>query len=277
MIQTEINYGPRLIGSATGSLRAALLVRPNESIEKLPPLIGEPAPIFQRTREQHGILVKTLEYYGVEVTVIEDITDEPLAPAANDLAVCFENGAILMRPSWLSRRSEVERLEAEFARIDIPICGSIAAPGILDGSDVLLVGSTAFIGVSRRSNALGRAAFAEAAREHGYDSVEVKLDPRAPSLRAIANAASKDTIVIATERVDETVFGGFKLVRLERGEELGAGVFALGDGRIIANMRYRTSLNQIRRAGIAVESIDLYDFGKVGIVPADLILALKRS
>ena len=277
MTTSEINYGPRLIGHPTGSLRAALLVRPNEEIEKLPPLIGEPAPIFRRALEQHGILIKTLEYYGVDVTVIQDITDEPLAPAANDLAVCFENGALLMRPSWLSRRGEVERLEAEFARIDIPICGSIASPGILDGSDVMLAGSTAFIGVSRRSNALGRAAFADAAREHGYDSVEVKLDSRAPSLRAVASVVSSDTIVIATERVDEAAFTGFKLVRLERGEELGAGVFALGDGRVIANMRYRTSLGQIRRAGIAVESIDLYDFGKVGIVPADLILALKRS
>lgn len=277
MSKMEINYGPRLIGNPTGSLRAALLVRPNASIKNLPPLIGEPAPVFRRTLEQHGILIKMLEYYGVDITLIDDITDEPLASAASDLAVCFENGAILMRPSWLSRRGEVERLETEFARIDIPICGSIAAPGILDGSDVLLAGTTAFIGVSRRSNALGRAAFAEAAREHGYDSVEVKLDSRAPSLRAVANAASKDTIVIATERVDEAAFGGFNLVRLERGEELGAGVFALGEGRVIANMRYRTSLNQIRRAGIAVESIDLYDFGKVGIVPADLILALKRS
>ncbi|MBC5815677.1 MAG: hypothetical protein GIW97_03965 [Candidatus Eremiobacteraeota bacterium] len=277
MANAEITYGPRLVGSSTGSLRAALLVRPNEVIEKLPPLIGEPAPIYRRAVEQHGILCKTLAYYGVDVTVIDAIQDEPLAAAANDLAVCFENGALLMRPSWLSRRAEVERLEAEFARLDIPLCGAIAAPGILDGSDVLLAGSTAFIGVSRRSNALGRAAFAECAREHGYDCVEVKLDSRAPSLRSVASAVSKDTIVVATERVDEAAFSGLRLVRLERGEELGAGVFALGDGRVIASMRYRTSLNQIRRAGIAVESIDLYDFGKVGIVPADLILALKRA
>ncbi|MFN2527681.1 MAG: hypothetical protein ABR584_03090 [Candidatus Baltobacteraceae bacterium] len=277
MANTEIKYGPRLVGSPTGSLRAALLVRPNEAIEKLPPLIGEPAPIYRRTVEQHAILCKMLEYHGVEVSLIDDIADEPLAAAANDLAVCFESGALVMRPSWLSRRAEVQRLEAEFVRLDIPLCGTIAAPGILDGSDVLLAGTTAFIGVSRRSNALGRAAFAECAREHGYHCVEVKLDSRAPSLRAVANAASTDTIVIATERLDEAAFTGFKLIRLERGEELGAGVFALGNGRVIANMRYRTSLNQIRRAGIAVESIDLYDFGKVGIVPADLILALKRA
>lgn len=277
MANTEIKYGPRLVGSPTGSLRAALLVRPSEAIENLPPIIGEPAPIYRRTVEQHAILCKVLKYHGVDVTVIDDFADQPLAAAASDLAVCFESGALLMRPSWLSRGAEVKRIEAEFVRLDIPLCGEIAAPGILDGSDVLLAGSTAFIGVSRRSNALGRAAFAECAREHGYNAVEVKLDSRAPSLRAVASAVSKDTIVIATERADEAVFSAFKLVRLERGEELGAGVFALGDGRVIANMRYRTSLNQIRRAGIAVESIDLYDFGKVGIVPADLILALKRA
>jgi N-dimethylarginine dimethylaminohydrolase len=93
----------------------------------------------------------------------------------------------------------------------------------------------------------------------------------------VANAVASDTIVVAADRLDETAFAGFKLIRLERGEEFGAGVFPLGERRVVANMRFRTSLDQLRKAGIAVESIDLYDFGKVGLVPANLILALKRT
>ena len=275
---TKISYGPHLIAHATGSLKAALLIRPSAEIETLAPLIGEPHAIYKRAVEQHDTLIRTLKYFGVEVGVIDDPGgSHPLAPAAGDLAVCFQSGAILMRPSAIRRCEMVERLELEFARIDIPIGGNIMPPGILDGSDVLLASDVAFIGVSKRTNALGRNAFAEVARANGYRPVEVKLDPRAPSLRAVASAVSKDTIVIATDRVDEAAFCGFKLVRLERGEELGAGVFPLGDGRVIANLRYRTSLDQIRRAGIAIEAIDLYEFGKVGIVPSNLILALQRA
>lgn len=276
MASSSVTYGPRLIANPTGSLRAALLVRPNAHIESLKPLIGEPSPVFRRALDQHGILVKMLEYFGVEVTVLDPHDTAPLAPAANDLAVCFENGAVIMRPADMNRRGELDLMEQTFSQIDIPICGHVAAPGLLGGSDVLLAGNTAFLGVSRNSNAIGRAGFAQIAAANGYRTVEVKLAPRAPSLRAVASAVSADTIVIGADAVDHAAFAGFKLITLERGEELGAGVFALGDRRVLANMRFRTSLKQLRRAGIAVESIDLYDFGKVGLVPANLVLALKR-
>lgn len=277
-MSTPISYGPHLIAHATGTLRAALLIRPAVAIETLQPLIGEPNAIYSRALEQHAILAKTLKYFGVEVTIIDDpCGTHALEAVAADLAVCFASGAILMRPPALNRTQTMERVQMEFARIDVPIGGQIMAPGIIEGSDVILAGDVAFIGVSKRSNTLGRTAFADCARANGYRPVEVKLDSRAPSLRSVASAVSTDTIVVATERVDEGAFDGFKLVRLERGEELGAGVFALGNGRVIANMRYRTALDQIRRAGIAVESIDLGEFGKAGITPSNLILAIKRS
>lgn len=277
MAQTQVHYGPRLVGHPTGTLRAALLVRPNPQIEALKPLPGEPGAIYKRALDQHGILCEMLKYFGVEVTVIDPIDTAPLAPAAADLAVCFENGAALMRPSGIDRRAEVDALEAHFATIDVPVAGHIAAPGILDGSDVLLAGNAAFIGITKRSNALGRQGFAQIARANGYNPIEIKVRDDVPSLRAVANAVASDTIVVAADRLDEAALSGFKLVRLERGEEFGGGVFALGERRVAANMRFRTSLEQLRKAGIAVESIDLYDFGKVGLTPSNLILALKRT
>jgi dimethylargininase len=277
MAQTQVKYGPRLVGHPTGTLRAALLVRPNPEIEAVRPLQGEPSAIYRRALDQHGILVEMLKYFGVEVTVIDPPDTAPFAPAAGDLAVCFENGAALMRPSSLDRHAEVDAIEKHFAHIDVPLAGHIAAPGLLDGSDVLLAGNTAFIGITKRSNAIGRQGFAQMARANGYTPVEVKVREDVRSLRTVANAVASDTIVVAADRLDETAFAGFKLIRLERGEEFGAGVFPLGERRVVANMRFRTSLDQLRKAGIAVESIDLYDFGKVGLVPANLILALKRT
>lgn len=277
MAQTKVHYGPRLVGHPTGTLRAALLVRPTPAIESLAPLPGEPNAIYKRALDQHGILVEMLKYFGVEVTVADPVDAAPFAAAAGDLAVCFENGAALMRPSALDRRAEIDALEEHFGAIDVPIAGHLVAPGLLDGTDVLLAGSTAFIGVTKRSNALGRAGFAQIARANGYNPVEVKVRGDVFSLRSVANAVSSDTIVVAADSLDETALSGFRLIRLERGEELGAGVFALGERRVVANMRFRTALHQLRRAGIAVESIDLNDFGKVGLVPSHLILALKRT
>lgn len=276
MANTTVQYGPRLIGHPTGSLRAALCIAPTPGIESIMPLQGEPNAVYRRALEQHGILVKTLEYFGVKVTLLEPGDAAPMAAAANDLAVVFEHGAAIMRPSALNRSAEIERLEDEFSHIDIPIAGHIVSPGLLDGSDVLLAGDVAFIGVSNRNNAIGRAGFAEIARANGFRPVEVKLGPDVRSLRCVVNAVNADTVVIATGRVDHAAFKDFKQILLPLGEEYGAGVFPLGENRVISDVRYRESLGALRKAGVAVESIDLYDFLKAGLVPANLVLALQR-
>lgn len=275
--QEHVHFGPRLVGSPTGRLRSALLVRPNRSIEQAKPLPGDPGVVHARAVEQHDVLCKTLRYYGVETIVLDARGDDAYECSASDAAVVFEDGAMIMRPTAMLRRAEADRAEAEFARIDVPLAGHIVPPGLLDGSDVLLVGKRAFVGVGRRGNALGRAGFVEVARAHGYDAAEVRLADGVPSLRAVAAAAACDTIVLAPDKVDPAPFADFKTIVLERGEELAAGVLCLDDGHVLADIRFRTSLHAMRRAGIRVDAIDLYDFNKAGVTPSMLTLPLKRD
>lgn len=272
-----IHFGPRLVGTPTGKLRAAILLRPAASIEAAAALPGEPGAVYVRALEQHEILRKTLAYFGVETIVVEPTGEDPLEVAVCDAAVAFEDGAVIMRPSAMSRRAEADRIEAEFARIDVPIAGHIAPPGLMDGGDVLLIGRTAFIGAGGRGNALGRAGFASVARAHGYDVVEVALAPDVLSLRSVASPVARDTVVIAPHKLDAQKFAGFKTIELDRGEERAAGVICLGEHHAIADVRYRSALARMRKAGIVVEGIDLYDFEKVGITPSLLVLPLRRD
>ncbi len=271
-----LSFAPQLVTAPTGRLRAAVLVRPGASIENASPLIGEPGAVYERALEQHGVLRKTLEYFGVETIVLEPHGDEPYQVAAADAAVAFAGGAASMRLTAMSRRAEVDRMETQFARLDVPLAGHIEAPGLLDGTDVMLVGETAFVGAGTRGNELGRRGFAELARSHGYRVVEVRLAPGV-ALRAVASAVAPDTVVIGAAKVDVGAFAGFRTVVLERGEELGAGVLCLDEMHVIADIRYRTAFSIMRRARIAVEAIDLYDFAKVGITPSMLTLALRRG
>jgi dimethylargininase len=273
---TSIDFGPRLVGTPTGKLRAAILMKPTATLERAAPLPGEPGAVYARALEQHEILRKTLAYFGVEAIVLEARGDDPYESAIVDAAVVFEDGAMIMRPSAMSRRAEADRFESECARLDIPIAGTIAAPGLLDGGDVLLIARTAFIGVSSRGNAIGRTGFSAVARAHGFDVVEVPL-ASGTSLRSVAAAVARDTVVIAPDKVDAAAFKGFRTIELERGEDRAAGVVVLGEHHVIADVRYRTSLARMRKAGIVVEGIDLYDFEKVGITPSLLALALKRD
>jgi dimethylargininase len=273
----SLSYGPRLVAHPTGALRAAALVAPSAAIENARPLPGELNAIYPRARAQQEILANTLRYFGCEVTLLQSSGSDPCASAAADAVVCFENGAVMMRPSVLNRRSETAVLEAELIERDIPIAGHIAAPGLLDGSDVLMAGNTAFIGVSARSNALGRNGFAQIAKAHGFEVREVRLAAHATPLRALAGALAADSVVLAPESsIDHAAFEGFKILTAPAGDERGAGVLNLGEHHVLANVRYPKVVDVLRRAGIVVEAIDLHDFGRVGISPAMLAIDLKR-
>lgn len=277
MTHPGVEFGPRLIGTPAGALRSALVARPSPRIEQAAPLNGEPGAIFGRAAEQHSVLVRTLRYFGVDVEIVEPYGEDPLCAAVADAAVVFESGAMLMRPTRMSRRNEAESLATEFARIDVPLAGRIDAPGLLDGTDVLLVGRTAFVGAGTRGNAIGRAGFASVARAHGFDVVEVRLAPGTRALSAVAGVAGERTVVIAPEKLDASAFEGFETITLPRGEEAAAGVLCLGDRHVIADVRYRTALQRMRRAGITVEGIDLYEFEKLGLTPSMLVLPLRRD
>lgn len=272
-----VAFGPRLVTTPTGRLGAAVMVRPSPAIERATPLPGEPGAIFGRAQEQHDTLCSTLEYFGVEVTRVAPRGPDPFEPSAADTAVAFEDGAVMMRLSALSRRSEVDRMESEFACIDVPLAGHIAAPGLLDGNDVLLAGTTAFVAAGPRGNELGRGGFAKIAAARGYRVVEVTLADDAPALRAVASAVARDTIVLGAGKVDASAFEGFRTIVLERSEAQGAGVLVLDEHHVLADIRYRTALATMRRAGVTVEAIDLYEFTKLGITPAMLALALRRE
>ena len=277
MTEDKVHYGPRLSAHPTGALRAALLLAPPATISNARPLIGEPAAIYERAKSQLEIFAKTLLFFGCEVTTIDAQGSDPYQSAVADTGVVFEDGVALMRPSSLTRRAEIERMEHEFARLDVPIAGHLVAPGLLDGTDVLLAGRTAFIGIGKRSNALGREGFAQIARAHGFSTVEVKIAGNTP-LRALASAVASDTIVLTAAGVERDPFlnAGFKTIVLEPGEDLGAGVLCIGERHVIADVRYSRSVNQLRKSGIVVEAIDLYDFGKIAITPSMLALPLKR-
>lgn len=277
MQTTNVSFGPRLIGNPTGALRAAVLVAPPKAIEEARPLPGEPNAFQPRAAAQLGILSNTLAYFGCEVTQLEPHTNDPYASAVSDAAVLFENGAVMTRPSSMARRPESAWLEAEFEKRDIPIAGHIAAPGLLDGGDVLMAGNTAFVGVSRRSNALGREGFAQIAKAHGFHVVEVRLAEGVHSLRSVAGVVAKDAVVLAQpDKLDYAAFSGFKTYTAELGHELGAGVLNLGDHHVLADVRFPKVIDMLRKNGVTVEAIDLYDFSRVGMTPSMLVLDLKR-
>jgi hypothetical protein len=93
----------------------------------------------------------------------------------------------------------------------------------------------------------------------------------------VFSLVASDTVVAAPDRVDLVAATDLRVIEVPRGEELAAGVLALGERLVVANLRFRESIAILRKAKIAVEAIDLWEFGKGGFGPFSLALAVKRG
>jgi dimethylargininase len=278
------SFEPPYVRSDAGALAGAIVCAPSASIERLVPLKSEPSPIGDRALDQHGILVRTLRDRGVNVTVLESTSEAPAESLIGDCAIVLPQGAILTRPSMVECRAEVATVERALVACGIPIAGRIEAPGILDASDVALAGDRIFIGVPRpgsglraRSNAMGRAQLAAFAAAADLRVVELAIAPDVPRLRNVFNVVAADAVVAAPEMVDLVPVRDLRVIEVPRGEEFAAGVIAFGERRVVANLRFRYSIGLLRAAKIEVEAIDLWEFGKVGAGPFQLVLATKRG
>ena len=272
------------VKSSTARLRDALLAPPGAAFDRVPPIQGEPSPIFDRAQEQHGVLDRTLRDCGVVVHHLErDEGSDPdgFATFVADCALVVANGAILLRPSRIERRRETATVEARLTELGIPILGRIEAPGLIDGGDLVVSGDCVFIGVPRhgtRSNTIGRAQLGEILGGLGMHVLELRLAPEIPRLASVFSAVGDDVVVAARDYVDIDAAGtSVQTIAIPRGDQCGAGLLTIGPRRAIANLRFRVALPLLRKAKLDILAIDLWEFGKAGAGPAALVLPLRRG
>lgn len=274
----------RSVSSDAGTLASALVLRPSAAVDRLPPIKGEPSPIADRAREQHAVFVRTLRDRGVIVHEMEPSTESPTESLVADCAIMLREGAIIARPSQLERRADVGAVERRLTELGVRIAGRIEAPGLLDATDVAVGTDTLYVGVPRYpadlrrcSNELGRKQLELFASQSGYRIVELPISTEVQRLRDAFSLVGTDSAIAAPDHVDLSAITGLRIVAIPRGEDLAAGVLALGERRVIANLRFRESVALMRKAKIAVEAIDLWEFGKAGFGPFSLALAVKRG
>jgi N-dimethylarginine dimethylaminohydrolase len=244
------------VASAGAALRAVVVVPPAAGIAAIEPVHGESHAIAERAIEQHRIFTGRLAAYGVKTIEATPDAGAPFGPLCADGAV---------------------------------ILGRIAAPGLLDGGDVLLSDDTLYLGVATQrqseigipsavhGNALGREQLAAYARSVDLKVVEVAMAAEVRRLKSVASLIAAQTLLFSPGLVDGAAFTNFEKIEAPRGEDYGAGVLALGNRRVLANLRFRETTPLLRKAKFAVESIDLWEFGKIGATPSVMALALKRG
>jgi dimethylargininase len=181
-------------------------------------------------RAQHDDYERCLAGAGCVVQRVGACPERPDSVFIEDIAVVFDELAIITRPGAESRRVETPAVAEAVAHYR-PV-RRIEPPGTLDGGDVLQVGRTVFVGSSSRTNAAGIAQLRCTLRPLGYDVRQIEVRG-CLHLKSAVTAASHELLLVNRAWIPGAELTGFALVDVHPEEPDGANVLRLAD-RVLA-------------------------------------------
>jgi len=178
-----------------------------------------------KAQAQHDAYEDCLREMGMEVIALPPEPAMPDSVFVEDPAIVLDEIAVITRPGAASRRAEGEALAAaltQFRRLE-----RIAAPGTLEGGDVMRAGKTLYVGASARSNGEGIAQLAEIVRPFDYTvrSVEVR---GCLHLKSGCTYLGAGVVLANRNWIDAAALDGFTIVDVAGDEPWAANVLTLG-------------------------------------------------
>ncbi len=212
----------------------------------------------ERARSQHAAYRDMLTDAGYDLTVVAADENCPDCPFIEDAAVVLDTFAIITRPGAPERQPETGPVADALSAL-MPI-QAIGTPGTVDGGDVMKVGNTVFIGRSARTNDAGIAQFAELASADGLRVVAAPVS-KVLHLKSAAVPLDDETILIASDCTDPSVFVGYRLIEKPPSEKHGSAL-RLHDGRVVVTANSPMTIGTLQGAGYEVGWADTTEFQK---------------
>jgi dimethylargininase len=230
---------------------------------------------LDRAVAQHDRYRSALEALGCAVVALPAQDAMPDAVFVEDVAVVFDEVAVLTRPGAESRRGEGASVAEVLSRHRT--LHAIQDPGTLDGGDVLRVGRTVYVGEGARSNAAGIAQLRELLSPHGYD-VRAVPTHGCLHLKSAATHVADGVLLVQPEWVDVAVFAEHRLIAVDPGEEHAANALRIG-GRVIHPACFPKTQERLRAAGIDVVPVDISELQKAegAVTCCSLVFAERRD
>lgn len=212
----------------------------------------------ERARSQHAAYRDMLTDAGYDLTVVAADENCPDCPFIEDAAVVLDTFAIITRPGAPERQPETGPVADALSAL--MLIQAIGTPGIVDGGDVMKVGNTVFIGRSARTNDAGIAQFAELASADGLRVVAAPVS-KVLHLKSAVVPLDDETILIASDCTDPSVFVGYRLIEKPPSEKHGSAL-RLHDGRVVVTANSPMTIGTLQGAGYEVGWADTTEFQK---------------
>ncbi|WP_419993717.1 dimethylargininase [Streptomyces boninensis] len=202
--------------------------------------------------------VAALQAHGWETAEVAGADECPDAVFVEDAVVMFRNVALITRPGAESRRAETAAVEEAVAALGCPVA-RIAAPGTLDGGDVLKIGDTVYVGRGGRTNAEGIRQLAAAFEPLGARVVAVPVS-KVLHLKSAVTALPDTTVIGYPRLVDDAgIFPRFRPVP----EESGSHVVLLGGRSLLMAASAPRSAELFVELGYEPVTVDISEFEKL--------------
>jgi dimethylargininase len=176
-----------------------------------------------------------------------------------DTAVVTPDVAVIARPGAKARQGEEDSIAPVLARYRKTV--RIAAPGTLDGGDVLMVGNHFFIGLSERTNKEGAAQLGKYLEEYGSTRDVISVGAGL-HLKSSINYIGNNTLLVTEELAKEAVFQKYDKIIVNSDEEYAANNLWIND-YLITPAGFPGTRRQLDAAGMKVIELDMSEVRKM--------------
>lgn len=222
-----------------------------------------------KARAQHRAYQNCLTELGVRIVSLPAEPDLPDAVFVEDPAVVVDEVAIISNMGAPSRQPEISSLANALSRYR-PL-KFLTAPATLDGGDVMRIGRSVFVGLSRRTNREGIDQLAGLLAPYGYQVQPVEVRG-CLHLKSACSYTGNDTVLVNRSWIGIEPLSGYELLDVPEDEPAAANALLLSDVVIIpASFSKTRALLEAR--GFHVRTIDVSELQKAeaGVTCTSLI------
>src|SRR5262245_29243240 len=134
------------------------------------------------------------------------------------------------------------------------------APATLDGGDVLQLGRTLFVGISKRSNELGAEVLRLATAKHGYTTVPIEVRG-CLHLKSAVSVLDDATLIANPIWIDPKSFPGLEVLSVPLKEPAAANLQRVGRC-LLVHAGFPQTIDVLTKRGHTVQAVDVSEFLK---------------
>lgn len=218
---------------------------------------------------QHKAYGDCLAELGVRIVLLPAEPGLPDAVFVEDPAVVLDEVAVISNMGAPSRRPEARGLAEALARYR-PL-KFLVEPATLDGGDVLRVGRSVFVGLSRRTNRECIEQLSELLRRYDYRVQPVEVHG-CLHLKSACSYIGKETVLVNRSWIDVEPLRGFELLDVPEEEPAAANALRVNDVVLLPECFPKTRA-LLEGRGFRVRAIDVSELQKAeaGVTCCSLI------